>query len=76
MANGSSVPCAEAASMAPVPATAATRKTGRGPRRSSTRPATIPTTPVTIKIALNIAPSAASGQCVSARIGWISTPYA
>jgi hypothetical protein len=28
------------------------------------------------KIALKIAPSAASGQCVSAPIGWISTPYA
>jgi hypothetical protein len=27
-------------------------------------------------IALKIAPSAASGQRVSALIGWISTPYA
>jgi len=47
---------------------------GRGPRRSSTRPAAIAPAPVMTSVALKIAPSAASGQRVSARIGPISTP--
>jgi hypothetical protein len=61
----------DATNMAPAPAMAATRNSGCFPARSSTRPASSPPTPVMSRMALKIAPSAASGQCVPALIGWI-----
>ena len=76
MANAHSACCHDAMSIAAVPATAASKNSGRGPRRSSARPATIPPAPVMTRVALKIAPSAASGHRVPARIGPISTPYA